>query len=66
MRAVDLAGLRTDYLLVRDATPNVVFHVVDGDLSGVVASIGVLAADLAEHAGPREDGRVAEIVRGLR
>lgn len=65
VRSIDLAGLRSDYLLVRDPAPNVVLHVVEHEIATVHASIGVLAADLADYLGPREDARVADIVRGL-
>jgi len=55
-----------DYFLVPAASgeANVILHVADALVAP--ASPAVIAADLAEHNGPREDGRVEELLRGLR
>lgn len=62
----DVESIVDDYFLVsavgRDA--NVILHVADARVDP--ASVAVIAADLAEHNGPREDGRVEELVHGAR
>ena len=59
-------GAVNDYFLVPadSGEANVVLHVADALVDP--ASPAVIAADLAEHNGPREDGRVEELLRGLR
>lgn len=56
-------SLVADFFLVpADVRPgNVILHVVED--RPPVASWPLIAADLAEHAGPRESARVAELVR---
>jgi excisionase family DNA binding protein len=61
-----VAELAREFLLVasEDHLGNVIIHVPSRSV--VEVSLLLLAADLAEHGGPREDGRAAELVRSLR
>jgi len=68
VRPKDLVGLVDDYFLVpaRAEEANVVLHVADVDPSEVLARLAPLvAADLAEHGGPREWARVRELVQQM-
>ena len=59
-------GIRRDYLLVEsDRDANVVLHVVSDGQYPYPDSRLRLAADLAEHRGPREDARAAELLHEL-
>lgn len=62
----DVGGVMKDYLLVEaDRDANVVLHVIpDGQHAFPDARLR-LAADLAEHRGPREEARAAELVHDL-
>lgn len=65
-----LDQLVEDYLLERRPEPNVFLHAVDNVTAmspprDVFAAPLLLAADLAEHARPREEHRAAEILAGL-
>lgn len=55
--------LISEYLLVEAKTPNVWLHLarVDADADGR-APLGLVLADLADHAGPRESQRVKELL----
>jgi len=67
VRPGDLEDLVKEYFLVEaeGRHGNVVLHVVDEipDNSALHDSWALLAADLAEHSGARERGRVLELVR---
>ncbi len=70
--AADLESLVDDYFLVpgRVADSNVIIHVPNGSEQSPVRdrvseSKALLAADLAEHNGPREDARVRELIRSM-
>ncbi|GAB1642816.1 hypothetical protein [Krasilnikovia sp. MM14-A1259] len=68
--ADDVDALADDHLLSPVAAgqqANVVLHVVSGNSLGVMGGIAplLLAADLAEHRGPREEFRAAEILREI-
>lgn len=59
-------GVLKDYLLVEsDRDANVVLHVVSDGQYPYPDSRLRLAADLAEHRGPREEARAAELLREL-
>jgi hypothetical protein len=51
-------------LLVPSSSPNVRIHVVD-KLPSRPAQLGLVIADLADWNGPREDGRVVELLRSI-
>jgi excisionase family DNA binding protein len=64
IRAGDLGAFTRAYLLVpADSEPNVVLHVLEGDLPDNASSPLLLAADLAEYRRPREERRAAELLR---
>ena len=58
----DLHGVCDEYLLVGGGAPNVVLHIADEAVSAPVP-LGWSIADLAEHRGPREEARVADLLR---
>ncbi|TNM43280.1 helix-turn-helix domain-containing protein [Nocardioides albidus] len=59
-------GIVKDYLLVdADRDPNVVLHVIPDGQHPYPDSRLRLAADLAEHRGPREEARAAELLHEL-
>ncbi len=59
-------GILKDYLLVEsDRDSNVVLHVVADEQYPYPDSRLRLAADLAEHRGPREEARAAELLHEL-
>lgn len=62
----DFENVVSDYFLVGApiGEANLILHVAKPLVNP--ASPAVIAADLAEHNGPREDGRVKELLRGLR
>jgi excisionase family DNA binding protein len=62
----DFDNVISDYFLVGAprGEANVILHVAEPLVDP--SSPAVIAADLAEHNGPREDGRVNELLRGLR
>jgi hypothetical protein len=62
----DVDGVVKDYLLVEaDIDANVVLHVIpDAQYPYPEARLRV-AADLAEHRGPREEARAAELLHEL-
>ena len=51
-------------LLVPSNSPNVRIHIVD-KLPSRPAQLGLVIADLADWNGPREDGRVVELLRSI-
>lgn len=59
----DLDELAEDFLLIESDAPNVFLHVCEAEYVARAGGIGALLADLAEHRGPREDGRVESILR---
>jgi excisionase family DNA binding protein len=62
----DLDGVVRDYLLVEaDSDANVVLHVIPDAQYPYPESRLRLAADLAEHRGPREEVRAAELLHEL-
>jgi hypothetical protein len=62
----DLDGVVRDYLLVEaDSDANVVLHVIPDAQYPYPESRLRLAADLAEHRGPREEARAAELLHEL-
>ena len=62
----EVGGAMKDYLLVdADRDANVVFHVIPDEQYAYPGSRLRLAADLAEHRGPREEARAAELVHEL-
>lgn len=62
----DLAGVSKDFLLVEvDRDANVVLHVIPDGQYPYPDSRLRLAADLAEHRGPREEARAAELLHEL-
>lgn len=67
--AADLDALEHDHLLspARNDRANVVLHVIDAVLGQERPLVGdlVIAADLAEHPGPRERGRAQELLAEL-
>jgi hypothetical protein len=64
MRA-DLPSLTRDFLLSSAGRPNVWLHVSDRRLPAEVP-LALIAADLADHDGPREDARVLDLLAGVR
>lgn len=59
----DLEGLSRDFLLVPSAGDgNVIAHVVPSGQPAYPESLLRLAVDLAEHRGPREESRAAELL----
>jgi excisionase family DNA binding protein len=64
--ASDLDAVVHEYLLAEapDGKGNVIFHVAGRPVPEVYPLL--LAADLAEHQSPREEGRAAEIVSAMR
>lgn len=64
MRA-DLPSLTRDFLLSSAGHPNVWLHVSDRRLPAEVPP-ALIAADLADHDGPREDARVLDLLLGGR
>jgi hypothetical protein len=58
----DLAGLVADHLMSRSGRSNVWLHVSERRL-GRPAPLGAVMADLADHDGPREDGRIRSLLR---
>ena len=66
LRESDMDGVVRDYLLVEaDGDANVVLHVIPDAQYPHPDSRLRLAADLAEHRGPREEARAAELLHGL-
>jgi hypothetical protein len=62
----DVDGVVKDYLLIEgDRDANVVLHVIPDSQHPYPDSRLRLAADLAEHRGPREEARAAELVHEL-
>jgi len=62
----DVDGLVKDYLLVdADHDANVILHVIPDGQDPYPESELRLAADLAEHRGPREETRAAELLHEL-
>ncbi len=62
----DVDGIVKDYLLVdADRDANVVLHVIPDGQYPFPDSRLRLAADLAEHRGPREEARAAELLHEL-
>jgi excisionase family DNA binding protein len=62
----DVDGVLRDYLLVEaDSDANVVLHVIPDAQYPYPESRLRLAADLAEHRGPREEARAAELLHEL-
>lgn len=62
----DVDGLLKDYLLVdADRDANVILHVIPDGQDPYPDSELRLAADLAEHRGPREETRAAELLHEL-
>ena len=62
--SAERASLAADHLLVPSPQPNVFFHVDDRRILEPVPLI-VLAADLAEHNGAREDGQAEKLLAAL-
>jgi excisionase family DNA binding protein len=63
-----LAAVVDDHLLSSvDKSPNVVLHVVGTEFLDAVDGLGrlLLAADLADHRGPREEARAVEVLREI-
>lgn len=58
----DRGNLVAEYLMVPSARPNVVMHVSDRHLPKPPSPI-VLAADLAEHNGPRESSQAQKLLK---
>ncbi len=66
LRESDVVGVSKDYLLVdADRDANVVLHVIPDAQHAYPASRLRLAADLAEHRGPREEARAAQLLHEL-
>jgi excisionase family DNA binding protein len=66
LRESDVAAVVRDYLLVEaNSDANVVLHVIPDAQYPYPDSRLRLAADLAEHRGPREEGRAAELLHEL-
>jgi excisionase family DNA binding protein len=68
VRPDDLDDIIDEYFLLpaHSEAANVVLHVADVDPKQALAGLGPLvAADLAEHGGPREWSRVRELVEGM-
>jgi excisionase family DNA binding protein len=64
LKADDLKSLAEDFLLMpADADANVVIHVLPKGQKTYPQSKLLLAADLAERRGPREEARAAELLR---
>jgi excisionase family DNA binding protein len=69
--ARSLNGLADDYFLVQpeDHRGNVILHIVPDNSPGIPAAIEInwplIAIDLAEHSGSREQERAAELVREM-
>lgn len=61
-----LADLQADYLLLPDPKGNVVLHRGGLDPGLDRAPLGLVIADLADWNGPREDGRVIDLLAGIR
>lgn len=62
----DVDGLLKDYLLVdADRDANVILHVIPDGQDPYPESELRLAADLAEHRGPREEARAAALLHGI-
>ena len=62
----DVDGVMKGYLLVdADRDANVVLHVIPDAQYAYPDSRLRLAADLAEHRGPREEARAAQLLREL-
>jgi hypothetical protein len=66
----DVGAVVDDYLLslvATDKEANVVLHVASAVVPGDVDDVSplLLAADLAEHRGPREESRAAELLREI-
>lgn len=57
-----LAELQGDYLLLPDVKGNVVIHRSGLEQRDAVAPLGLVIADLADWNGPREDGRVIDLL----
>ena len=58
-------ALRADFLMSARGRPNVVLHVVAAERPVPDVSAALLAADLADWAGPREQAAAARILREL-
>jgi hypothetical protein len=61
-----LAELEGDYLLLADVKGNVVVHRSGLEQRDAVAPLGLVVADLADWNGPREDGRVIDLLASLK
>lgn len=59
------AAVLRDYLLIPAPAGNVVLHVGSNSLESSQAPIGLVIADLADWNGPREDGRVVDLIAGI-
>ena len=60
--AADVDALRREFLLIESARPNVWLHVVRESHNWDLLWPALVAADLADHGGPRESARAAEIL----
>jgi excisionase family DNA binding protein len=64
LAASDVTSLEQDFLLLpADSEANVIIHVLPRRQKAYSGSKLLLAADLAEHRGPREELRAAELLR---
>ena len=61
-----LDGLIGDYLLLPDKKGNVVVHRDELEHREAIAPLGLVIADLADWNGPREDGRVIDLLASVR
>jgi hypothetical protein len=59
-----LKQLQKDYLLVASEDPNVLLRIIDIPLQDPLP-LGFVLADLADHAGPREDSPVERLLRKI-
>lgn len=60
-----LSDLQADYLLLPDPRGNVVLHRGGLDPASEKVPLGLVIADLADWNGPREDGRVIDLLAGI-
>lgn len=65
VRVVDWPALQREFLMVPSLKPNVYLHLVERRVLSPVPTI-LVAADLAEHNGSREDSQVRMVLAGLR
>jgi hypothetical protein len=61
-----LAEVQGDYLLLPAVKGNVVIHRSGLEQRDDLAPLGLVIADLADWNGPREDGRVVDLLAGIR